>query len=194
MIHLQSSLTGDACEAVRGLLCDGSLYKVALSELEIQFGNPTVVVQSALSSVLQHPIVRHDITDLTSLSRALHTAVSVLQNMGYQADLAATSSMQQVIAKLPSALAWQWGQVEVEMMLHIPTPEDIDSWLKKVVLAGRLVQPTLCSGRSVQPTGRCDQTDAVVASAEQAPGRHKGRQQASTAHNVSDYVWSSLQC
>ncbi|XP_043196264.1 uncharacterized protein LOC122367319 [Amphibalanus amphitrite] len=123
-----------------------SLYEVALSELETQFGNPTAVVQSTLSSILQHPVVKHnDIAGLTSLSRALHTAVCVLKSMGYQADLAATSSMQQVIAKLPSTLAWQWGQLEVEMMPHVPTLEDIDSWLGKVVLAGRRVQPALCS-------------------------------------------------
>ena len=137
MIHLQSSLTGNACEVVRGLLCDGSLYELALNELETQFGNPVAVVQSTLSSVLQHPAVKHDIAGLASLSRVLHTAVCVLMSMGYRADLAATSNMQQVMAKLPSALAWQWGQVEVEMMPRVPNLEDIDAWLRKIVLAGR---------------------------------------------------------
>ena len=142
MLHLQSSLTGDACEAVRGLLCDGSLYEVALQELENQFGNPVAVVQSTLDSVLQHyPVKHNDIVGLTSLSRALHTAVCVLTSMGYRADLAATSNMQQVVAKLPSALAWQWGQVEVEMMPRVPNLVDIDDWLRKLVLAGRRALP-----------------------------------------------------
>ncbi|KAF0305558.1 hypothetical protein FJT64_022807 [Amphibalanus amphitrite] len=71
----KSFLTGDAREAVRGLLCDMSLYEVALSELETQFGNPTAVVQSTLSSILQHPVVKHN--DIASLTRSNAKTVTV---------------------------------------------------------------------------------------------------------------------
>ncbi|KAF0304778.1 hypothetical protein FJT64_023478 [Amphibalanus amphitrite] len=71
----RSFLTGDAREAVRGLLCDMSLYEVALSELETQFGNPTAVVQSTLSSILQHPVVKHN--DIAGLTRSNAKTVTV---------------------------------------------------------------------------------------------------------------------
>ena len=190
MIHLQSSLTGDACEAVRGLLCDGSLYELALNELETQFGNPVAVVQSTLSSVLQHPAVKHnDIAGLASLSRVLHTAVCVLMSMGYRADLAATSNIQQVMAKLPSALAWQWGQVEVEMMPRVPNLEDIDAWLRKIVLAGR---PALPAALTVERGSPATTRYCATSGAEQESGFPE-HEYLSSPHHSSHVCWRGHQ-
>ena len=41
LTYLQAHLTGPAKEAVRGMLCDASLYGAALSDLEKEFGDPS---------------------------------------------------------------------------------------------------------------------------------------------------------
>lgn len=150
LTHLQSCLTGDAREAVRGLLCDGELYEEALRELEEQFGDPAAVVRHALASVLQLPPVKpNDLAGLTQLSRSLHAAVCTLTSQRFVADLAATTNVRQVIAKLPIELAWQWGQAELELPERDSTLSDLDQWLRRVVRAGRRALPELSA---VQPS------------------------------------------
>ena len=149
LVHLQSCLRGDAREAVRGLLCDGALYGEALTELERQFGNPNHVVRANLRTILNIAPVRSecDLAALTSLSNTLHCTVSVLHKMHYEADLAATQNLQQVISKLPRTVAWRWGEYCVQMSLSAPTLTDLDRWLRGFVDAGRAV----CDMDTVRP-------------------------------------------
>ena len=131
-------MTGEAREAVRGLLCDGNLYEEALKELEMQFGDPRAVVTATLDGVLKHHYIEeNDVESLMRFSRALHAAVSVLSARGFEADLAAVTNLEQVLEKLPKSLAWQWGQVELKMAPRRPTLGDVDQWLRPLVLAGR---------------------------------------------------------
>ena len=140
LTHLQTSLTGAARHAVEGLLCDGSLYGEALRELQCQFGSQTTVVQASLRSVLQLPAVRNnDIPALTELSRTLHSTVSVLGSMHYDADLAATTNVTAIVAKLPMSLAWKWGEHIQTLQPREPTMTDLDAWLRGQVTAARVV-------------------------------------------------------
>ncbi|XP_043191100.1 uncharacterized protein LOC122364603 [Amphibalanus amphitrite] len=138
LTYLQSCLTGEAREAVRGLLCDGNMYEEALKELDMQFGDPRAVVTATLDGVLKHHSIKeNDVESLMRFSRALHAAVSVLSARGFEADLAAVTNLDQVLEKLPRSLAWQWGQVELKMAPRRPTLGDVDQWLRPLVLAGR---------------------------------------------------------
>ena len=56
LTYLQAHLTGPAKEAVRGMLCDASLYGAALRDLEKEFGDPSRVVQATMKKL------RHDST------------------------------------------------------------------------------------------------------------------------------------
>ena len=140
LTHLQTSLTGAARHAVSGLLCDGSLYSEALRELQCQFGSRATVVQASLRSVLQLPAVRsNDIPGLTELSRALHATVNVLGSMHYTADLAATTNVTAIVAKLPTSLAWKWGEYIQTLQNQEPTMTDLNVWLRAQVAAARAV-------------------------------------------------------
>ena len=139
LTHLQTYLVGDAKEAVQGLLCDGTLYLEALRELERQFGDPATIVRVNLDRVLCLPAVReNDIRSLGELSTALHTAVSVLKCLHYDADLAATNNVRNVVAKLPPLVAWKWGELKVDSDSPL-TLVDLDSFLRRHVAAGRQV-------------------------------------------------------
>ena len=138
LTYLQSCLKGEAREAVRGLLCDGSMYEEVLNELELQFGDPRAVVTATLDSVLKHRSIReNDVEGLMHFYRTLHAAVSVLTARGFDADLAAVTNLEQTTEKLPRYLAWQWGQVELKMAPRRSTLTDVDQWLRPLVLAGR---------------------------------------------------------
>ena len=167
LVHLQSCLKGEAREAVRGLLCNGSLYGEALRELERQFGNPRHVVRANLRTVFDMEPVRSedDLAALSALSAALHCAVKVLQMMEYEADLAATQNMQQIIQKLPRAVAWKWGEYCVQTNLSSPTLTSIDHWLRGVVDAGRAV---------------CDLSEAPQTNTQRRHDRQSGERQRSS--------------
>ena len=69
------------------------------------------MARASLSRLLAAPPAKkNDISSLRVLSTVLHNTVMVLGSMFYDADLAATAYVQQVVAKLPTALAWQWGE------------------------------------------------------------------------------------
>ena len=140
LAHLQSCLTGEAREAISGLLCDGELYTEALSELERQFGSPSHVVRAALNRLLAVPPAKdNDLSSLRALSAALHSAVMVLTTLSYDSDLAATANLQQLVAKLPRALSWRWGEHAMALRPAAPTMADLDRWLRGHIDAGRLV-------------------------------------------------------
>ena len=115
LTHLQSCLTGEARDAVGGLLCDGELYIEALSELERQFGTPRHVVRASLGRLLAVPPAKNnELRSIRALSTALHNAVMVLSSMGYDADLAATANLEQVVAKLPPEGQERWLKIAEE--------------------------------------------------------------------------------
>ena len=58
LTYLQAHLTGPAKEAVRGMLCDASLYGAALRDLEKEFGDPSRVVQATMKKLLTARPVR----------------------------------------------------------------------------------------------------------------------------------------
>ena len=122
LTYLQAYLTGPAKEAVRGMLCDASLYGAALRDLEKEFGDPSRVVQATMKKLLTaRPVRDGELSALTELSRDLHTAVSVLQCLKYESDLAALTNVTAVTGKLPANLAWKWGEHVIERETsHVP--------------------------------------------------------------------------
>ncbi|KAF0291066.1 hypothetical protein FJT64_010776 [Amphibalanus amphitrite] len=98
LTYLQTHLTGPARESVRGMLCDASLYSTALCELEREFGDPSRVIHATMKRLLtSRPVKDGDLSALTELSRELHTAVSVLQCLHYEHDLAAATNVTAVV-------------------------------------------------------------------------------------------------
>ena len=174
LTYLQSCLTGEAKEAVRGLLCDGNMYEEALKELEMQFGAPRAVVTATLDGVLKYRCIKgNDVEGLMRFSRALHVTVSVLSARGFEADLAAVTNLEQVLKKLPKSLAWQWGQMELKMAPRRPTLEDVDQWLRPLVLAGRRALSVSSQREVIMPRTQ------RVAPAEPV-GRRRGSNQRTT--------------
>ena len=106
MTHLQRALTGDARNAVGGMLNHGHLYRAALTELEEQFGNEEIVAAAYLKTIYEHCTVPEDnFGQLRSFYNTVHVAVSTLKSLDYKHDLAATDKkLRRAMKKLPETL------------------------------------------------------------------------------------------
>ena len=91
------------------------------------FGDPARVIEATMKRILTARSMRDgELPAPTELSRDLHTAVSVLQSLRYDADLAAATNVTAVTGKLPSGLAWKWGEHVTERDITCPTLIDLD--------------------------------------------------------------------
>ena len=193
LAHLQSCLTGEASDAVSGLLCDGSQYVPSLRELECLFGSPRHVVRAALNRLMAAPPAReNDLRSLGTISTALHSAVMVLSQFSYDADLAATSNLRQVVSKLPRALAWRWGEHVTTLRPANPTLADLDRWLRGHIDAGRLVSaedvngPPAPAKTSKEPAQPAIRPRRYVLSATKRPTLEMTCDMCGGAHLVTD--------
>ena len=185
MTYLQSSLVGRASDAVSGLMCSGDLYRVALKELEEEFGNPSAVVKANMDRLLKTPAPKEGHLDsLYQLSTDLHAAVNVLRSQGYTADLAASTNVTSVAAKLPPSLVWRWGEHVFAMEPRQPTLADLDTWLRALIADGRrvadIVEPAGArgTGQSVGRGGRqqgAERPNSSAATAATANRRQEER-------------------
>ena len=140
MMHLQRALGGNAKRAVSGMLTHGHLYKEALKELEEPFGNEELVAGAYLRTIFDHPEVCEDnFTQLRSFYDIRNVAVSTLNSLGYEHDLAATDNLRLANRKLPEALKTRWGEKNVEMLPKMMTLTDLDKWLRERVRAKSMI-------------------------------------------------------
>ena len=119
---------------------------------------------------------------MADLSRDLHTAVSVLLSLHYDADLIATTNVTTVAGKLPAGLAWRWGEHVVERDITRPTLVDLEEWLRRQVAAGRV---------TVTQTGHKQPAKVEVSTAEGRPRRVFATASAPTAGRAINSVMTA---
>ena len=137
MAHLQSSVTGLARQLIEGMLFDGSYYQAALDTLTRRFGREEDIVRANLAAIFDAPPVRYmDVAGLEKYQVAVHCAVKVLQNMGFEGDLLSSENLRRALAKIPSELRREWGKAVVEMEPARPSLVHFSDWLDKQVRIG----------------------------------------------------------
>ena len=151
MLYLQSSLGGIARQLISGMMCDPSLYPVALETLEERFGREEDIVRAKLDAVFNHPAPTG--RTLQSWFATLNSAVTVLQRLGFTGDLHSQENLRRLVAKLPPELKREWAKHVVSR--HVDTRADLhtfNSWLKDQVKIGLIAGPP--PTRPSQPTRR----------------------------------------
>ena len=130
LAHLQSSVTGLAKQAVEGMLFDGALYATALQTLMERFGKEDDIVSASLSAVFSMPPVKSmDPVALEKLQAVVHSAVTVLNTMGFIGDLNSTENLRRIVVKLPNDLKREWGREVIKLEPERPNLMHIDTWL-----------------------------------------------------------------
>ena len=161
MAHLQASLSGQAQEAVSGMLYDGNLYQHALKTLQDRFGQSADVIRVHLDCVFSaQALQENDTASLTTFQSALHCAVTLLKSQGYEADLYSTENLRRAVVKLPQYLRREWADLVIDLRPRHPSLLDLDTWpLKQVkveLLCAAYASPTAeeRTERPKQPTTR----------------------------------------
>ena len=105
MAHLQAAVTGQAQQAISGMLYDGNLYQHALKTLQDRFGQSQDVIREHLSRIFSAESPREDdAASLETFQAVLHCAVTLMRAQGYDADLYSTENLRRTLIKLPQYL------------------------------------------------------------------------------------------
>ena len=134
MAHLQGSVIGPAQKTIAGMFYDGRLYHAALAALKDRYGRQEDIVHSNMSAVFSCPPPTYlDPESMDRFHAAVHSAVSVLKNLGYEGDLLSTENLRNVVKKLPPELKRGWGQYVLDMDPVRPSLIHLDDWLRRQV-------------------------------------------------------------
>ena len=134
MAHLQSTVTGLARRTIAGMLYDGSLYEDAVQALQDRFGREEDIIHANLRAVFECPSPAHlDPATLERFHAAVHCAVAVFQNLGYNGDLHSFENLRRAVEKLPPELKHEWGKYAMDMEPVKPSLIHFDLWLRKQV-------------------------------------------------------------
>ena len=133
MERLLSVLEGDAKKAVQSIGVNGIFYASALKALKRDFGNPVVVSQLKLKSLLEQPqIASNDKISLRRFHQQLSTTNTWLKTMGYKSALISTENLAKAVARLPHYLRNQFyknsaGKISIEGGMNLI---DFERWLE----------------------------------------------------------------
>ncbi|KAF0294266.1 hypothetical protein FJT64_008071 [Amphibalanus amphitrite] len=136
MVHLQSAVAGPAQQIISGMFYEGRLYEDALRALEDRFGKKEDIVQENMKAIFRSPSPssNQDLQGLERFHSAVHSAVTVLQNLEYDGDLHSTENLRRVIEKLPQDMKYAWSEHAVEMEPRRASLTEFDQWLAKQVV------------------------------------------------------------
>ena len=146
MVHLQSAVAGPAQQIISGLLYEGRLYEDALRALEDRFGKNEDIVLENMKAIFRSPSPssNQDLQGLERFHSAVHSAVTVLQNLEYDGDLHSTENLRRVVEKLPQDMKYAWSEHAVEMEPRRASLTEFDQWLaKQVRITQKLASVTL---------------------------------------------------
>ena len=101
--------------------------------LKNRFGREEDVVHPHLQDIFCCPNPSHiDPVELERLRSAVHCAVVVFRNFGYDGDLSCFENLRRVVQKLPPELKQDWGD-HILSLEKRPSLVDFDVWLQTKV-------------------------------------------------------------
>ena len=112
------------------ILVDGTSSKLS---------QPCIVATACLSSLLQLKPFKNN--DLKSLKKSLLQAVvATLQMVGYDVKINSSTTLAQLVAKLPPILRSPWVNVSFSIPGSLPNFIDFNGWLEFVAMADSSIQ------------------------------------------------------
>ena len=109
MERLLSVLDGEAKRSIQSIGSNGIFYAIALKTLKRDFGNPVVVAQSKLKSVLDLPqLPSNDRTSLRRYHQQLKSTITWLKSMGYNTAIYYLENLTKAVTRLPNYLRNQF--------------------------------------------------------------------------------------
>ncbi|XP_057372209.1 uncharacterized protein LOC130693104 [Daphnia carinata] len=139
--HLRACLTTEIQKNLGEVLLNPGLYSFALKELHRKFGNPRIVSTACSSLLLKLSSFKDsDYESLKQFSSTLRSVVATLQLGGYGLELHSSTTLAQLVGKLPPNLRSKWAEVSYRIQDRLPTILDLDTWLDDVTMAEYFVR------------------------------------------------------
>ena len=155
LTHLRSCLTPEIQRHLGEALINPGLYQFALTELQRKFGNPQIVAQACTKSLLALQSFKdRDYNALLYFASSVHSVVATLQQGGYESELYSSSTLFQIVSKLPPLLKEKWGEISWSMQPQLPSVLDFDWWLDNVSMAQYSIHEATSSSLDQQKTGQ----------------------------------------
>ncbi|KZS01609.1 Uncharacterized protein APZ42_001683, partial [Daphnia magna] len=134
--HLRASLTTQIQNHLGEVLLNHGLYSFALKELHRKLSNTRIVSTACSSSLLKLPLFKDsDYESLKQFSSTLRSVLATLQLGGYGLELHSSTTLAQLVGKLPPTLRSKWAKVSYRIQDRLPTILDLDTWLDDVTMA-----------------------------------------------------------
>ena len=139
--HLRSCLSPEIQQHLGQALVNPGLYRYSLMELHRKFGNPRVVSTACSSALLKLTAFRdNDYKAMKTFAASLHSVVATLRLGGYGVELHSSTTLAQLVSKLPPILRSKWADVSYHIRDRLPNVMDLDSWLDDVFMAEYFVR------------------------------------------------------
>ncbi|XP_030022750.2 uncharacterized protein LOC115441955 [Manduca sexta] len=107
--RLRKCLRGAAKEAVTALLLSASSPEIVMSTLELQFGNPDIILSRILLDIKKMPSMSHEYhKDIVQFSTKVKNYVAAVEALGRQEYLQGVSITKILLSKLPTVLLSKW--------------------------------------------------------------------------------------
>ncbi len=149
MQHLKTLVTGEAKEAITGLVgVSFERYHTAWNILVTKFGNPQIAVNAQLKKVFSHSPVKITHLDLPALIR--YSTIpdnrnNVLTSFQYNHDLHSESVVSGSLRKLPLEWRAKWLSHVEKMQLFQPGLDELSQWLSRKSLAQEATPRTVAT-------------------------------------------------
>ena len=147
--HLKNCLSKEIQQRLGQALLNPGLYHYALTELHRKYGHPRIISTACATALASLQSFRdNDFKALSLFSSTLHSVVATLQLGGYGAELHSSSTLSQLVQKLPPALRSRWAEKSYLIECRLPNIADLDTWLDDVTTAEYCVR----AGQSAHPS------------------------------------------
>lgn len=121
LMKLAEALRGEARDAVNGMFISGSSASEIMKNLEMRFGNTTVILEKIIKDIKELPSVKDRKITLVDFATRLHAAVLAVKKLdvdeGYLKNRELVSSL---IQKLPETVAYNYGSFAMNDGKNLP--------------------------------------------------------------------------
>lgn len=128
-MRLQKCLTGDAKEAVEGLLIHPANVGHVIRTLAVRFGAPEMLIRSQIAKIRQvRPISEDDAKGFVKFATLIRNTVALFTASQVEQHIANPSLIDEIVVRLPLSYKRDWVRYRSRLR-HYATLRDLDSWI-----------------------------------------------------------------
>jgi len=138
--YLRGCLSPSVQQSIGEALLHPGLYQFALQELQRKHGSPQVISNTCVDAIIQIGSFKDgDFRALHSYSSSLRSVVATFKVSGHQSELYSSTTLAQLVRKLPPLLQSRWAQYSYGLNRPLSII-DLAQWIDFITMAERSVR------------------------------------------------------